>query len=621
MEGYFNIKVKFVLSVLLAVLLYVSYLYVFKEQLPAPFKLNKDCTETEITAGTAKAKLFFERYFEEQVLRDPEWQSKLGRKEQQDKWTSLTEGYFRNEAGWNQAMLRYLEDSILLAVCLDAPTSLSARLLKSKLKLELEAYDYRYHNYPINAINGGHLKIVSVLINRHAIEELRDAEAYISRVQKVDDKIDQLIAQLETRSEKKFVLHKFLFPDVLNSINRVMENPIEQPNLLLLNFNEKIEKLAIEKETKAMLKKRLVQAFDSVFVPSYQKLYNYLLDLEKEATNEIGLWRWEAGADFYAFKLKEQTTTSLTADEIYNLGMEEVARLQEEMRVIIKKLNYEGSLQDFFKFLQQDGSFYYPNTSKGKQAYINRVEATLDSMQTKLGDFFITKNNKKITVKALEPFRVKSMLETLYRTSVFGYDTPGIYYLNMDNMKKMPKYMMDVMEYKEVLPGHHLQAEMEASLVDLPKFRRLENAYPAYTEGWTMYAASLAKEMGAYQDVYSDFGRLRVELWSACQLVVDVGIHQKQWTKQEAIDYYKKNTPSQETECLRMVKRQVVLPAEATVHKIGMITILELRKRAELELGNEFDLRTFHEIVLTNGKVPLDVLQDLVEEYIQAKQK
>jgi uncharacterized protein (DUF885 family) len=619
MEGYFSIKVKFVLSVLLAVLLYVSYLYIFKEQTPALFKLSKDCTADQIKEGTATANSFFERYFEERVLRDPEWQSRLDRKEKNDEWTSMTEGYYRSEHYYNQAMLRYLEDSILLSLCLEEPTRLSARLLKSKFQLELEAYAYQYHNYPINSVNGVHLDLVSVLINEHEIEDLRDAEAYVSRIQKVEGKINQLIAQLTTRSEKQFILPKFLFPDILQSINKIMKNQVDEPNLIVSNFNEKIEKLRIGEEVKEVLKKNLLEAFDTIFVPSYQNLYKYLVDLEKNATNEIGAWRWELGADFYAFKLKEQTTTSLTAAEIYNLGIEEVARIQAEMREIIKKLNYEGDLQAFFKFLQNDASLYYPNTSKGKQAYMDRLGACLDSIQTKLVASFSTKFNREITIKPLESINSEFTLKSIFSKTILRNNKSGIYAVDTDDMEKMPKYMMDAMIYQEVLPGRYLQLEKEASLTHLPEFRRLENSYPAYIEGWGMYAGYLSKEMGAYQDAYSDFGRLTLELWSACQLVVDVGIHEKKWTKEAAINYYKENTHSLESECLKMVERQIVLPAQATAHKIGMITILELRKRAELELGSQFDLREFHEILLTNGKVPLDVLQDLVEDYIQTK--
>ncbi|MFT5646557.1 MAG: hypothetical protein ACI976_001239 [Aureispira sp.] len=609
MEGYFNLKVKFVIAVLLAVLFYVSYLYVFKEQTPTSFRLNMACTEVQIKEGSAKANLFFERYIEERVLRNPEWQSNLGRKEQMDEWTSLAEAFEKKEHSYNQKMLVYLEDSILLSVCLDAPTNLSARLLKDKLKLALDGYQYRYHNYPINSMDGEHLKIVSLLINGHEIADIRDAEAYISRVKKVDKKIDELIEQLELRSKKNLILPKFLFQNVFTSIHNIMENQADKPNLLVLDFNKKIEKLAIDITEKEALVKRLGQAFEEVFVPSYQKLHNYLVNLEKKATDEIGVWRWELGTDFYAFKLKEQATTSLTAAEVYNLGVEEVARIHEEMRTILKTLDYKGDLQDFFTFLQTDPQFYYQNTSSGKQAYIDRVAAILDSMQGRLDDFFITKPNKKITIKPLAPFRSETTLKK----------EPNIYYVNTENLKQLPKYMMEVMSYHHAIPGHRLQGSIAETLVHLPTFRRLENASTAYVEGWGMYAAYLSKEMGGYQAAYSDFGRLSLELWNACHLVVDVGMHDKKWTKRKAIDYYKNNTPNQAAECLKMVEQQIVLPAQSITYKIGMITILELRKRAELELGTQFTLREFHEVLLINGNVPLDVLQDLVEEYIQTK--
>jgi uncharacterized protein (DUF885 family) len=621
MEGYFNTKVKFVIAVLLAVLCYVSYLYVFKEQTPAPFRLSKDCKATEIKEGTAKANLFFERYFEERVLRSPEWQSKLGRKEHNDQWNSLTAEHCEIEHSYNQAMLRYLEDSILQALCLDEATLLSSKLLKNKLKTELEGYRFRYHNYPINSIEGEHLKIPDVLINGHEIDDLRDAEAYISRVQNVRKKIEELIEQLELRSKENIILPKFLFPDIFNAIQYLMKNQEDNPNLIIVNFNSKVEKLALSEVEKKALKQRLVEVFDSSFVPAYQKLYNYLVGLEKKATNKIGVWRWIAGADFYEFKLKEQTTTSLTAEEIYNLGIDEVARIHEEMNAIIKSINYKGNLQAFFNFLRNNPQFYYPNTKQGRQAYLTKVTEKLDAMELKLDQFFITKPSKKLLVKSLEPFRAESTLKALYLASVLGSNQPGIYYINTNDMKQLPKYTMDAATYDEGIPGYHFQISIEESLTDLPQFRRLENTYIGYVEGWAMYAEYLSKEMGAYQDAYSDFGRLVLELWRACRLVVDVGIHYKKWTRQEAIDYYKKNTPNQALACEAMVDRHIVLPAQAITYKIGMITILELRKRAESELGNRFDLREFHEVLLTNGKVPLEVLQDLVEEYIRTKQE
>ncbi|CAA6807697.1 MAG: Lipoprotein [uncultured Aureispira sp.] len=621
MEGYFNLKVKFVIAVLLAVLAYVSYLYVFKKQRPTSFSLSIDCTKKQVKEGTTKADLFFERYFEERVLRDPEWQGRLGRKEQQGEWTLRTEAFAKKEHLYNQKMLRYLEDSILLSACLEEPARWSARLLKRQLKVALEGYQYRHYTYPVNLVKGAHASIVSVLIKEHEIADRKDAEAYIARVEKVGEKIDALIVQLELRSKKNFILPKFLFRGVFISIQEIMENKADEPNLVLLNFNQKIEKLSIDAAEKEVLKERLIQAFDEAFVPSYQRLYKYLVALEKKATDEVGVWRWEAGTEFYAFKLKEQTTTPLTAEEVYNLGEEEVSRIQDELRTILKTLNYEGDLHSFFKFLQNDPQFYYPNTKRGKQAYIDREEAILDSIQNKLDRFFITKPKKELIIKPLVFSKPKTTLKTIPPASLLGDNKPSIYYVNTDDMKQLPKYIMDVLLYDEAIPGHYLQEGIEASLVHLPKFRRLENTSRAYVDGWGMYAAFLSKEMGAYQEAYADIGRLTAELWRACHLVVDVGLHQKKWTKEAAIAYYQQNTPNPATECLKMVERQLVLPAESIRYKIGMITILELRKRAELELGAAFDLREFHEVLLTNGQVSLDILQDLVEEYIQTKKE
>lgn len=619
MEGYFNIKVKFVIAVLLAVLFYVSYLYVFREQSPAPFKLTEVCTEKQIKDGTVKANLFFERYFEEKTRRNPEQQTKLGRKENNDKWTSLTTEYYELEQSFNQAMLHYLEDSILLVTCMDQPTELSAVLLKNRLELALDGYPFRYHNYPINPVTGEHLKIPNFLINRHNINDLQDAETYIRRVKGVREKIEGLIDQLEVRRKKRIILPKFLFPKILQSIDQIVKDEKDKPNVILADFTMKINQLEIEAKQKEILYQRLEEVFKDDFVAAYQNLYTYLISLEKEATNDIGIWRWAAGKSCYAFRLREKTTTSLTADEIYDLGIEEVARIQEEMRRFIGTLNFEGNLQDFFDKLRTDDQFYYPNTEEGRKAYLDEVKEILDSIRLRLDEMFITIPSKELIVRPLEPFREKSTFQTFYTTTVLGSDQPGIHYVNVHNMRQLPKYTLEAMAYHEGLPGHYLQESIEESLVHLPQFRRFEDTYTAYIEGWAMYAEHLPKEVGAYQDPYSDFGRLVLELWRACRLVVDVGIHHKKWTREEAINYYKENTPSQESRCVKMVDRHIVLPAQATTYKIGIITILELRKQAKLELGAKFDIREFHEVLLTNGAVPLEVLQDLVEEYIQTK--
>jgi uncharacterized protein (DUF885 family) len=508
-------------------------------------------------------------------------------------------------------MLDYLEDSILLYVCLDAPTMRSANLLKANLKIALEGETYRYYNYPVNSIDGEQLKIVSVLIEEHTIDDLRDAEAYISRVQKLDEKINELIGQLELRLEKNLILPKFLFPEVLTSIQTIMQNQVDQPNLLVLDFNQKIEKVGIDGAEEEVLKKRFLEVFETVFVPSYQKLYNYLVDLEQKATDDIGAWRWDLGSDYYAFKLKEETSTSLSPEEVYNLGIEEVTRIKEEMNDIVKLLQFKGGLKDFFNFLQTNPQFHHANTSAIKERYLEKLEGSLTAVKTKLEGFFKTKVTEDIAVKPLQ---------NIYQRLALSKKKSDIYYVNVSDMKELPKYTKRAITYQKGIPGEYFQLLIETSLTDLPKFRRLEPASTAYTKGWGMYAAYLAKEMGVYySDLYSDFGRLSLELWAACHLVVDVGIHQKKWTKQEAIDYYKENTLKEEAECLRMVERHLILPAESLGYKMGMITLLELRKRTELALGTQFNLQEFHEVLLTNGNVPLDVLQDLVEEYIQLK--
>jgi len=341
--------------------------------------------------------------------------------------------------------------------------------------------------------------------------------------------------------------------------------------------------------------------------------------LKEKATNEAGVWKMEGGVNFYALKLKEETTTKLSPEEVFQLGLDEVARIHREMQAIIEEVKFDGGLQEFFAYMRESKEFYYSNTEEGKSEYLADAIAIIDTMRTRLDALFITKPKAALTVKAVEAFREKAAGKAFYQQAAPDGSRPGIYYANTYDMRDMPKYQMEALAYHEAIPGHHMQLSIAQELEGIPRFRRLDGRYTAYIEGWGLYSEYLPKEMGFYENPYSDFGRLAMELWRACRLVVDVGIHIKKWNRQEAIDYYKNNTPNAENDCIKMVERHMVMPAQATTYKIGMITMLELKNKAKKDLVEQFDIKEFHEVLLTNGAVPLDVLQDLVEDYIITK--
>ena len=313
------------------------------------------------------------------------------------------------------------------------------------------------------------------------------------------------------------------------------------------------------------------------------------------------------------------TTTDMTADEIHNLGLAEMDRIHDEMRAIMAEVGFEGSLQDFFEFTRLDPQFFYPNTPEGKEDYLTEATAMIDTMRESLPSMFSTFPKADLIVKAVEPFREQSAGKAFYQRPAPDGSRPGTYYANLYDTASMPIYQMEALAYHEGIPGHHMQIAIAQELPDIPKFRRY-GGYTAYTEGWGLYSEYFPKEFGFYDDPYSDFGRLAMELWRAARLVVDTGIHDKQWTREQAIDYLMTNTPNPEGDCIKAIERYIVMPGQATAYKIGMLKILELREHARTELGDEFNIAEYHDIVLRQGAVPLATLEALVDAWIADKQ-
>jgi uncharacterized protein (DUF885 family) len=332
-----------------------------------------------------------------------------------------------------------------------------------------------------------------------------------------------------------------------------------------------------------------------------------------------GAWKLPDGDAFYNRALARTTTTDMDAETIHNLGLAEVERIHGEMRDIMRDVNFDGDLQAFFEFTRVDSQFYYPDTPEGKERYLSEATAWIDDMKARLDTLFLVKPQADLVVKAVEPFREKSAGKAFYQRPAPDGSRPGTYYANLYTMEAMPIYQMEALAYHEGIPGHHMQIAIAQELQGIPKFRRF-GGYTAYTEGWGLYAELIPKEIGLYDNPYSDFGRLAMELWRACRLVVDTGIHAKKWTREEAIDYLKLNTPNPESDIVKAIERYIVMPSQATAYKVGMLKILELRERAKQVLGEKFDIREFHDAVLKQGPLPLTVLEGQVDIWIAKKQ-
>ena len=581
-------------------------------------------TPDQIAVESKGANEFFDKCWDENLARHPVDESFYGFKTHYDQLEDLSdEKAAADHAVWQKQLATLKRD--FKPELLNSQAQLSYKLFEREAEREEEEFKFRFDVYPVSQMRGVHAQIPTFLINIHKIDNVKDAEAYIARLNAIPKLFDQLIINLQVREEKGVVAPRFVFPLVLDACHKVIQgkpfdsSPGNSP--LLDDFTKKVGVLKdVDSVTRDRLLSSATKALNESVRPAYQKVIAFLEGQSKRANDDAGVWKFPDGADFYSSALRRTTTTNLRAAEIHEIGLKEVARIHGEMTKIKDKVGFKGDLQVFFKFMREDRQFYLPDTDEGRATYLARAVAIIGEMKKRLDELFATKPKADIVVKAVEKFREKSAGKAFYQQPAPDGSRPGMFYVNLREMQSNPTYELEALAHHEGIPGHHMQIAIAQELSGTPKFRKFSHAYTAYAEGWGLYSEQVPKEIGMYRDPYSDFGRLALELWRAGRLVVDTGIHDKKWTRQQAIDYLKQNTPNSEADCIDSINRYIVMPSQATAYKIGMIKILELRESAKKQLGSKFDLRQFHDVVLTNGALPLDVLEQLVEQWIKSKQ-
>lgn len=564
-------------------------------------------------AESRKTNAYFDRMFDEYVDRSPMLQTRLGIKKDYDKWSDISQARDDFELEESKKSLRWLKDSVDVRL-LDESTRLSYDLYVQGIKDQISDDRYRLYSFPLNQMFGMQSEIPAFLINMHRISDVSDAEAYVARLNGVKNLFDQLIINMRDREAAGIIAPKFVFEHVLfDSRNVISGYPFsgKDSSAIFKDFHGKVQRIKASSADKNRLLKEAEVALNSSVKPAYDALIAMVEELAETYDESDGVWRFKNGPRFYQTALNRTTTTTMTSDQIHELGLKEVKRIHGEMEVIKNKVGFEGTLQDFFTEMKENEKFYYPNTAAGKKAYIDEAVRMIDAMKLELDALFITKPKADMIVKAVEAFREKSAGKAFYQRPAPDGSRPGIYYANMYDMKMMPKYQMEALAYHEGIPGHHMQLAIAQELTGIPKFRKF-GGYTAYIEGWGLYSEYLPKELGFYSDPYSDFGRLAMELWRSCRLVVDTGIHSKKWTREEGIEYYETNTPNDRQDCVKMVERHIVMPGQATAYKVGMNYLLDLRASSEEKLGEDFDIRKFHEAILYNGPVPLSQLDKQV---------
>ncbi len=577
-------------------------------------------TPEDVAAESARLNAFFERTYQDAIARSPMRQTQLGIKTDYDKWDDATDENALREIDIQRANIAEMRREFDLAA-LDEQAALSYRLAEYKLEQAERDFKYRGNALLFNQMRGQHSNIPAFMINQHRISNASDAEAYIARLNGIPAYLGTFQARANTAADTGVLAPRFVYDYVLDaSANVITGYPFsgstpDTPSPLYKDFEKKVRALNLADDTMENLLRDARLALIDAVGPAYESLMDDMKRHRDIAGTDDGVWRLPDGENYYAARLANMTTTDMTAKEIHDLGLSEVARIHGEMEEIKRAVGFDGTLQDFFVFMRNDPQFYKPQTEAGKAEYLEEATALIDTMRGALPRMFNTFPKADMIVKAVEPFREKSAGKAFYNRPAIDGSRPGIYYANLYDMSAMPIYQMEALAYHEGIPGHHMQLAISQELKGIPQFRKFIRV-TAYTEGWGLYTEFLPKELGFYEDPYSDFGRLAMELWRAARLVVDTGLHDKRWTRKEATQYLIDNTPNAEWDCIKAIDRYIVMPGQATAYKIGMLKILELRERAKAALGDTFTLGDYHDIVLQDGPVPLAILEENVDAWI-----
>ncbi len=495
---------------------------------------------------------------------------------------------------------------------------LSKEIALYLLDFAIDSEQFRYHNYPVNQLFGIQNGYPSFMEAQHQINSSDDAENYLSRLKLVKVKFTQELEGIKLREEKGIIPPLFVIERVLEEMNTFVEQPIEE-NILYTSLAKKMKDSAAIDGTRQVELLTNAKANIAEYVhPAYKLLIDYFTELQSKATTDDGYWRLPNGEQAYASSLKFFTTTDYTPQYIHDLGLKEVNRIQSEIMTILAEQDYDVA-QGFsvaIENLAAQESFYYEDSDAGRAQILADYQKILDEIDVGLDSAFRVRPNAGMEVVRIPEFKEKTAPGAYYQQPAIDGSRPGRFFANLYDIKATPKYSMRTLAYHEGIPGHHFQIAIAMELEGLPLFRKF-SPFTAYVEGWALYSEYLAWELNFQDDPFDNIGRLQAELFRAVRLVVDTGIHYKKWTREKAIDYMKENTGMAQSDVVSEIERYIVMPGQATAYKVGMIKILELREKAKLALGDKFDLRDFHDVVLKNGAVPLSILELFVDDYIE----
>ena len=481
-----------------------------------------------------------------------------------------------------------------------------------------EAEAFPFHNYPLNQIGGMHLNAVEFMTDIHPIRNLKEAEAYIERLNLFDDSFKASLEILNAQRKEGIFPPKFVFDHVIRQLGEFL-NYEENENPLKEVFLRKIKDLNLDPEASIDLISKLDDAIEDSVNPGFRLLFDFMNETKPEANRHHGVWSLPKGDEFYALRLRVYTTTNYSASEIHDIGLSEVKRISERMQQIASELGFGNKVNvgQLMNGLNEDSKFLYPDIPERKETVVEDYNSIVEETWKKLEAYFHKMPRSKVEVRAVPEYSEQNQAGGYYMSPALDGSRPGVFYANLYDIKQTPTYSMRALAFHEAIPGHHLQVALNLENENLTLYRRFGYGTSAFSEGWALYAERLALESGLADDPYDELGVLQSELFRAVRLVVDTGIHFKRWTREEAMAYMKRVTGMSDTEVSTEIERYIVWPGQACSYKVGMLKILELREKAKQEMGESFDIKDFHSAVLDQGQPPLFIVEDLVGKMLR----
>ena len=592
----------------------------------APAIAQSDAVATEQAEALSEDQelmAFFEELFQRNLANSPILQTQIGMKgESYGEWDDFSDAEAIRQYEQTVADLERLRSEFDLDL-LSEQSQVSYRIFEFLQERAIADHDYRFHGYAFSTMNNPMTFPVTFLQNNHRVDDVSDAEAYISRIIAFEEAGNQLIDGVNLAADRGIVPTSFSFEPVIKDSKNLLKgapfDDSEDESALLSDFRSKVGRLEIDQDEKDRLINEAIAALEGPYQSTVEKFVARVEELRETSHGPNGVWALPGGKKYYENRIAFWTSEKgMSAREVHKIGLADVKRIRGEMKDIMNDIGFEGTLQDFFTFLRTDPSNFFPDTEEGKQAYLDQSKAYIDAVYDDVDEYFNILPKAPLEVRAVEEWREETAPIAFYNRPTPDGSRPGIYYTNLKNMTTKQKHEMETIAYHEGAPGHHFQIAIQQELEGVPTFQKFA-FFGAYLEGWGLYAERLAKEQGRFTDPMQDFGRLQNEMLRAARLVVDTGVHSKKWTREKAIKFMLDNNPMTETEVTKEVERYIDLPGQAISYKIGMIKILALRDKAKTELGDKFDIRDFHDTVLKNGAVPLPVLEDLIDAYIAEK--